>query len=276
MNSSGNPIISAFADESSQDFGAQLDAVRRNNITHIELRKVEDVPVHKQSLDRLREIKQRADDAGIAFSAVGSGLGKAKLDEIDDQIAVCRHLVEAARVLETPYIRMFSFHIPKESTPAECRQQVLDNLGALIEVVRGSGVMLAHENENGIYGETAERCLDLYQNFYASGAFKGIFDFANFIQAGQNPLADCWPLLKDYTEYFHIKDARLSDGRVVPPGEGDGSLETILGEAINSGFDSFLTLEPHLWPKFFGGTPESRFDLAATALHSLLKRISGV
>jgi len=29
--------LSAFADESSRDFGGQLDAVRRNNITHIEL-----------------------------------------------------------------------------------------------------------------------------------------------------------------------------------------------------------------------------------------------
>jgi len=271
----GRPRLGAFADESSQDFEAQLDAVRRNRITHIELRMVADVPVHKQDLETIRAFKQRADDAGVGFSAVGSGLGKAPLAAIDDQVVVCRHLVDIARILETPYIRMFSFHLPEGMLAEQCRQQVIDNLGALVEVVQGSGVMLAHENEKKIYGETAGCCLDLYRTFYGTGCFKGIFDFANFIQAGQDPLTECWPLLKEFTEYFHIKDARLADGRVVPPGEGDGHLAVILAEAIRNGFCSFLTLEPHLSPKEYGGTSATRFDLAATALHALLEGIEG-
>lgn len=269
------PTLSAFADESSRDFSEQLDAVCRNNITHIELRQVGDIAVREQSLDQIRDIKKRADDAGIAFSAVGSGLGKCRLDDdLNEQIAICRHLVDIAHILETPYIRMFSFRIPEERTPEECREQVIDSLGGLIDAVSNTGVVLAHENDKGMYGDTAERCLELYETFYNTGVFKGIFDFANFIQMGQNPLTDCWPLLKGYTEYFHIKDARLEDGRVVPPGKGDGSLETILGEAIGSGFSSFLTLEPHLWPRYFGGTSETRFDIAANALFDVLKKIA--
>jgi len=274
MPENNMPLLSAFADESSQDFDEQLDAVRRNGITHIELRKVDGVPVEKQNLEKIREFKKRAEDVGVGFSAAGSGLGKCGVDDDqEEQVRICRHLIDIAHILETPYIRMFSFRIPKERSPESCRQQVIDQMGSLVEAVAGSGVMLAHENEKHIYGETPERCLDLYETFYGTGAFKGIFDFANFIQAGQDPLADCWPLLKDYTEYFHIKDARLSDGRVVPPGQGDGGLKEILGEAIGNGFCSFLTLEPHLWPKHFGGTAETRFDIAAQALHGLLEGI---
>ncbi len=274
MQECNMPLLSAFADESSEDFDEQLEAVRRNGITHIELRQVDGIALHNQSLDAIREFKKRADDVGVGFSAAGSGLGKCGLDDdIGGQVRICRHLVDIAHILETPYIRMFSFRIPKERSPESCRQQVIDKMGSLVEAVAGSGVMLAHENEKHIYGETAERCLDLYQTFYGTGVFKGVFDFANFTQAGQVPLTDCWPLLKDYTEYFHIKDARLSDGRVVPPGQGDGGLKEILGEAIGNGFSSFLTLEPHLWPKHFGGTAESRFDLAATALKELLAGI---
>ena len=31
-------------------------------------------------------------------------------------------------------------------------------------------------------------------------------------------------MLKPYIEYVHVKDARLSDGEVVPAGTGDGQL----------------------------------------------------
>ena len=271
MSTSNTPILSAFADESATDFAGQLDAVRRNGITHIELRDVDGTPVNKQDLETIRAIKKQADDAGIKFSAVGSGLGKCPLDaDMGTQVDLCRHLVDIAHILETRYIRMFSFRIPEGQAPEDCRGQVIDQLGTLVETVNGTGVILAHENEKHIYGETAERCRHLYEAFYASGVFKGIFDFANFIQAGDKPLSDCWPLLKDYTEYFHIKDARLEDGRVVPPGQGDGGLKKILADAIGNGFNSFLTLEPHLWPKHFGGTSETRFDLAANALKTIL------
>ena len=57
------PIISAFADESSEKFGEQIDAVLRNGITHIELREVDGTPAHKQSLEVVRSFKQAADDA---------------------------------------------------------------------------------------------------------------------------------------------------------------------------------------------------------------------
>jgi sugar phosphate isomerase/epimerase len=268
------PIISAFADESSGVFDEQLQAVKRNEITHIELRNFDETNVNKTDISTIREIKRRADDAGVVFSAVGSGLGKCKIDDdIEQQKELCKQLIEFAHVLETPYIRMFSFRIPQDQKAADYRDQVMDKMGALVEVASGSGVMLAHENESHIYGETAAGCLDLYKAFYSTGVLKGVFDFANFIQAGEKPLEDCWPLLKPYTEYFHIKDALLADGAVVPAGQGDGHIKEILTDAIAGGFDSYLTLEPHLWPKRFGGTDEYRFDLAASALKDLLATI---
>ena len=274
MSQNNKPILSAFADESSGIFTEQIDAVKRNNITHIEVRRFDKLGIQKHDLQTIRETKKIADDAGVAFSAVGSPLGKCQIDgDMEEQQEMCKHLIEIAHILETPYIRMFSFWLPRDEEVEPYRQQVIDNLGALVDIATGTGVMLAHENEKHIYGETARRCLDLYETFYPSGAFNGIFDFANFIQAGENPLTDCWPLLKNYTEYFHIKDALLADGKVVPPGEGDGSLKEILGEALANGYDSFMTLEPHLGESY-GSTAEARFDCAAQALHRCLKSIS--
>lgn len=45
---------------------------------------------------------------------------------------------------------------------------------------------------------------------------------------------------------MHIKDALLSNGRVVAAGEGDGQIRE-LQERLNAAkYDGFLALEPHL------------------------------
>jgi sugar phosphate isomerase/epimerase len=45
---------------------------------------------------------------------------------------------------------------------------------------------------------------------------------------------------------MHIKDAVYSDHHVVPAGYGDGKVPKILSELYESGFEGFLSLEPHL------------------------------
>ena len=57
--------------------------------------------------------------------------------------------------------------------------------------------------------------------------------------------------LKDYIEYMHVKDCRMSDGFVVPCGKGDGHLAELLRLFNEKEGDRFLTLEPHL--KVFDG-----------------------
>ena len=45
---------------------------------------------------------------------------------------------------------------------------------------------------------------------------------------------------------MHIKDAVYSNNHVVPAGYGDGKVPEILKELYDSGFEGFLSLEPHL------------------------------
>ena len=66
------------------------------------------------------------------------------------------------------------------------------------------------------------------------------------MQAQEDTL-NAYKLLKDYIAYIHVKDAKLSDGRVVPAGYGDGNVKAILTDLFASGFDGFLSLEPHLF-----------------------------
>ena len=61
----------------------------------------------------------------------------------------------------------------------------------------------------------------------------------------ERPFETAWTPLKPFTGFFHLKDFRRG-AHPVPLGEGDGEAERILRDAAASGYDGFLTLEPHL------------------------------
>ena len=267
--------ISAFADEIGDDFDLQIATLKANGVDNIELRGVWGKNVMMLSEEEVKAVKKQAADNGLGFSAIGSPLGKFPLDgDFSLQIEAVKKALHYAEILEAPYIRMFSYHIPYGDDPAQYRTQIIDWLGQLIAEAEKTNVILAHENEKGIYGDTGARCLDLYTTL-KSKSFTAIFDFANFVQCNQHPYEDCWMKLRPYITYFHIKDAVLGSGKVVPAGLGDGKVEKILGEAYAAGYNNFLTLEPHLSmaEANFGKTTPDLFKTASDALKAILVRI---
>jgi sugar phosphate isomerase/epimerase len=270
--------ISAFADEIGDDLDFQIEHLKANRVEWIELRGVWGKNVLALSREEIEQIKRRTAAQGIGFSAIGSPLGKFPLDgDFTVQMESLRRAIEYAQILNAPYIRMFSFWMPPEDDPAQHRAQVIDWLGEMVAAAEKAGVILAHENEKGIYGDTGARCLDLY-SCLRSPCFTGVFDFANFVQCRQHPYDDCWMHLRRYISYFHIKDAVFETSQVVPAGQGDGDVERILGEAFSNGYDNFLTLEPHLSlaAESYGRTTPELFATAANALHSILARVGAV
>jgi sugar phosphate isomerase/epimerase len=141
-----------------------------------------------------------------------------------------------------------------------------------IEYLGNRPIRLAHENEKGIFGDIGRRCQDLMKSIN-SPKLRSAFDFANFVQVGDRP-RDNWPLLKPYTAHIHIKDAQMDGGKVVPAGEGDGDIESILTDAYASGYRGFLSMEPHLKVAghSHGETGPALFKVAVEALRKVCKR----
>jgi sugar phosphate isomerase/epimerase len=115
----------------------------------------------------------------------------------------------------------------------------------MVDMAAAGGAVMLHENEKGIYGEQPDRCLDLHQTV-SGDSFRATFDPANFVQAKVKPFDDAYPMLKPYIAYFHIKDAIMENGQVVPAGKGDGQVRELMAAAKAAGYDGFLSLEPHL------------------------------
>ena len=276
------PMLFGFADEASPRVDAQIAALLRNGMDGVELRNVDGENVSDIRLDKAREVRSRLEDAGLITWSIGSPIGKIDLvrDDFAAHLDKLSHTVEIARALGAGNIRMFSFYYPAGEDPARYRDEVIERLVRMVEVCKGSGVVLCHENEKGIYGDVAARCLDIHNSV---PELAGIFDPANYIQCGQDT-AEAWRLLKHRIKYMHIKDA-LADGTVVPAGCGIGNVKQIVRDYLENG-GMALTLEPHL--RVFDGleklergnrTPamdyayesgDAAFDAAAAALRALL------
>lgn len=261
--------LSGFADEISQDLDEQLDTLEALGIKYFEFRGVWGKNVLALDKGELDKVKAEIGRRGIRVSALGSPLGKAPIDiDFDAYKKLVQHAIDVAGHLETPYIRMFSFYC--NDLDAD-RDEVMRRIQAVVDMAAAAGITMLHENEKGIYGEQPSRCLDLHQTVTGQH-FQATFDPANFVQAGVKPFDDAYPLLKPYIAYFHIKDAVMGEGRVVPAGQGDGQIREVMVAAQASGYDGFLSLEPHLQVAGHstGFTGPELFGTAVKALCTIL------
>lgn len=233
--------LAAFADESSPILSGQIDALKRNGFDYLEIRNVNGKNISELTIAEAKEIAAQLEDQGLAVKSLGSPIGKISVDgDYSAHLDLYKHTLDLAGVFGADRIRLFSFYIPKGMEPASCRETVLRRMEDFVALARPHGVTACHENEKGIYGDMAARCLELHRNVPGLAA---VFDPANFIQCGQDTM-EGWAMLAPYVDYMHIKDA-LPDGRVVPPGEGIGNVPVLL-EKFSAQGGSLLSLEPHL------------------------------
>lgn len=241
--------ISAFADEYADDFDCQCDALRTLHIEYTELRQADGKNVADWTAGDVKKIKNTLARYGIGVSAIGSPIGKIAIDgDLAAHFDMAERVFETAATLDAKNVRIFSFYLPQDAAPEDCKERVFDALETLLARAAPYGVTLCHENEAAIYGESPERCLQLLERF--GGRLKCVFDMGNFVLDGYDPQA-AYTLLKSHIAYFHIKDA-LSAGAVVPAGKGEAHIRDILDAyRMTATEDTFITLEPHL--QTFGG-----------------------
>lgn len=279
--------LSGFADEITDDLTRQVKHVKSLGMSYIEMRGVDGNNLIFHNDEKVKSIKAYLDENGIKLSALGSPLGKIGIkDDFDKHFEDYKRAVEVAHMMDCKNIRMFSYYIPDGEDADKYKEEVFNRTGKFVDYAKKNDAVLLHENEKGIYGDNAKRCLNLMEEFYGDN-FKCIFDFANFVQVKQDTL-EAYEMLKKYIFYFHVKDALFVNGQVTPAGYGDGHVKEILTTELEKGFNGFLSLEPHLsdfagfasleksgegfekYDKKLTG-PES-FSLAYEALEKLLKK----
>ena len=279
--------LAAFADEYSQNFDEQIKGLLENEIYCMEIRGVNGRNIDSVSCDEAVELRKKLSANGIRVSSVGSPLGKIDLkDDFAQHLEKEKHIIELAHIFDCDRIRMFSFY-HEGKTAEEARSEVMYRLGEMLKLTEGENVVLCHENERGIYGDTPERCLDIQKQFDTK--IKLIFDHANFICVDCQPYPYAFNILKDYIYYFHIKDATASK-RMARAGHGVGRFVETFRDINKYDKHYILTVEPHL--QVFEGlaelegkggklindqypSRESAFKAACDAIKAVLQKAAG-
>lgn len=238
--------LSGFGDEVDPDPAIQASVLLALGASHIEVRSAWGTNVSEFSAEQAATLKGILDGKGLKVSAIASPIGKVDAAlPVDHELDRLRQVISVARVLDSRYIRIFSFYRDGGQRPEDIRDAVMARMTALAALAEESGVVLLHENEKDIYGDTPQRVLDIMETV-DSPALRVAWDNANFVQVGVKPYTEGYAMLRPYLEYLQVKDAVAGTGEVVPAGEGDGELDDTIRALAADGFTGFASLEPHL------------------------------
>jgi sugar phosphate isomerase/epimerase len=268
--------LSAFADEIDPDPTRQIEVLESCGIRHIELRSILNTNVLALSDPQARELKSLLDSHGFRLSAIGSPIGKVRIDEpFEPHLERFRRAIELAHLFETPNIRIFSYYLPEGDEPGSWRDEVVQRTAQKVKLAEQAHVRLLHENEHGIFGDSPERVCDLMQAI-RSPTLRAVYDAANYVVCGHDPWA-AWELTRDWTAHLHVKDWRRGARHGSIAGEGDGRIREVVADAVERHYEGFATLEPHLLAggPMGGTTGPELFPQAVAAFKRILEQAGG-
>ncbi|MDR6971151.1 sugar phosphate isomerase/epimerase family protein [Leifsonia shinshuensis] len=268
--------LSGFGDEIDQDPVVQVAVLQALGASCIEVRSAWGVNIVDLDGEQLNRLAAVLEERGMGVSAIASPVGKVDVAlPVEHEVERLDRAIAAADRLGTRYIRLFSFFRAEGVTVESIRDDVMVRMRALADRAEAAGVVLLHENEKDIYGDTPERCLDIVETV-GSPALRLAWDSANFVQVGvAHPFDDGYALLRPHLEYLQVKDALADTGEVVPAGEGDGQVLETLTALRDDGYAGFASLEPHLTDvSALGGfSGPAAFGRAGRAFRLLTDRI---
>jgi 3-dehydroshikimate dehydratase len=249
-------VLSAFADEISPDPREQIDTLKVCRVRHIEFRSIHKTNCLVLTDEQIREFKKLLDGEGFKLSALGSPIGKVPIDSpFEPHLDKFKRSIELCGVFGTPNIRVFSYYPPgndpnfdPKNWPAH-RDEVMRRMRAKAEIAAKNKIVLFHENEHRIYGDSPDRVADLLSTVN-SPALRAAYDAANYTYGNFDPV-EGWEKTKAYTSHFHIKDWKKGGHAAgheygVIAGTGDGHIAHSIRSAVAMGYKGFAVMEPHL------------------------------
>ena len=280
-------ILSAFAAEISPDPREQVAVLKQCRVRFIEFRSIHKTNVLALSDEQIKEFKKLLDGEGMGLSAIGSPVGKVAVDaDFPSHLDKLKRAIELCGVFGTKGVRVFSFYPPGNDPNFDManwpkyRDEVVRRMSAMAELAAKSSVVLFHENEHRIYGDSPDRVADLLRTVN-SPALRAAYDAANYTYGNYDPV-EGWEKTKEYTSHLHIKDWKKGGHAAghdygVIAGTGDGQMSHSIRGAVAMGYTGFAVMEPHLR----GGGPTGGvsgpdlFPYAVDAFRAILKDCGG-
>lgn len=263
--------LTGIADEAGASLDVQIQAHKELGWDSIESRVV-DIDGVKGNLHEIPDaafdkVVAKLDETGMKVCGFGSLIGNwAK--KITDDFAVTEAEINRAiprmQRLGAKMIRVMSYAVCKNDSGADLDEQFADErikrMRDINQRFADAGITVLHENCMNWGGMSPSYVKRMAE---AVPGMKWVFDTGNpvFIDDRDRPgqKQDSWEMyqaVKPYMAHVHVKDGRWvaakNDAEYTFPGEGDGQTRRIMEDLVKTGYDGYISIEPHVAVVFHG------------------------
>jgi len=223
-----------------------VEAAREYGYSGIELRLLDDQVISPELIVGSRERIRRAFGDGVELAALGSSvrLSSPDRDEKRAQEVDCVALIQEAKALGAPVIRVFGGKRPDGVTVEQGIESVAESLNRLAPPAEDAGVKLALETHDDF---SSARIVAAVLERVVSPAVGALWDTHHPYRMGESA-DEAWGLLASRLLHTHVKDARRTgDGwDLVLLGEGEVPVRGAIQTLAANGWDGYLVVE---WEK---------------------------
>lgn len=244
-------LLTGISDEAGQPIEVQIKAHKELGWDYLEIREVDKENLTMMSNEKFEEVYGKVAASGLKVScfagAVGNWATKISGDFKKDVDEVKRAIPRMKR-FNTKYLRVMSWPNDKDNPwpDEDWGKEAVIRMKELSKIAEDAGIVLVHENCSGWAAKT-EKMERIYKEV-GSPAFKLMFDTGNVVSYDDGDAFENYKKLKPYTEYIHIKDYKDNGGDKVAsyPGEGKGRVKEVVADLKESGYEGFISIEPHI------------------------------
>ncbi len=288
--------LTGFADEAAKGIDGQIKATKELGWENIEARNIDGTNLHDISDAEFDVVYGKLQDAGVKINCFGSAIAnwaKKIEDPFDITVREIKRAVPRMKKLGTKYIRVMSYAPFKDRGPEDqMEEERFKRLREIHKMFDGEGLMALHENCDNYGGLGWIYTMRIIENV---PGLKLVFDTGNPVSSRDYSKSEPYPYqsslefyskVKDHVEYIHIKDERVNaeTGELTYtwPGEGDGDVTEVVADALSSGYDGGISIEPHVASVFHAQTGGEKEDVMFSSyveygrrVQAIIKKIEG-
>jgi sugar phosphate isomerase/epimerase len=254
--------FTGIGDEAGNALASQIAAVKELRWNSLELRNVEVPGWPKANLHELPEAAfekavEMLGEAHVSAACLGTTVmnwAKTLETPFETTLSEVSRVIPRARRLGVSHVRIMSFKPgdAEDRIPSEVIRRVREVVDRLVD----AGLTPVHENCMNYGGMSPAHALELLAGV---PGLRWVFDTANPVfnpdrsKSKPWPRQDAWTFweaVRDRVEHIHVKDAHWDvakgDAVYTWPGEGDGAVARVLGDAASRGYRGFVSIEPHM------------------------------
>lgn len=284
--------LSFITDEVTQDFQEAIAFAKEQGLTGLELRSVDDCPIHTVSAETARIWRQQLDEEGLQVSNLAGSFYKSGTtrEELDGELQKLEKLCILGDSLDCHTIRGFAFF--REGDAPAAPEMLVPYFAEATVLLKKYGKKLILEADPSVNTPNHRSLCDLL-DLLDPEYFGAVYDPGNnlFDPYREEPFPYGYETIASHLCHVHVKDAvydEAGEPRCVAPGQGLVRYAAMLSRLKADGYDGWLSLEPHYrkdvilteeqmkrpsGATFSAGGMEAGKE-SARALHSLLAELN--